>query len=598
MRKSWLATPVILALLLGVAALIISDPRPTNTPKVIEDWSRGTPLGIAAWNQPNTLAVEPSGERVHVLWFLRVGESGMRPHYVQLDGKGNVTIDRDVAALPVLLPRECLVLVGPDGRLHLFARAILPQEDTNRVLYYALSPDGSLIAGPVPLSPAAQEADGFDVVANRSGRLDLFWSQDGDATARLGGLFHQTLTFNGQPDGALDRINETGHEPAAQMDSAGAIHLAWSTRPSSISRDIQYAAFPGGAVTPTEGIRLSSLYQSGAIFLKPVIGLDTGFAYVFWTIDIRSGPRAGSADASYAAIPLGRPGQASVYSVSMPPSGTPTYLPYAGSFGYRQLAAAGAYGPGLGSDITLQPMAVRGQRQELPVLFAMAVTFRAEKLTQPVLAVFAGGLLKGHQVIARNPFYSLLPQGAADGAGNLHTTWLGKLSEGYSVYYASTAPEVKARLDRTEPGDLAFSAVSTLWGLASGLIFLPFVPLILLAPMGWLALYHLAGSGSGLDQRGGRLALAVAVLLYLAAKTVIFVSFFTQPIYGQPLPAPWSTITTCGVPLLIPAFSGSAVAFYIKRRGAIAVFPAFIFFALLDITLTIMIYGPVAFGTR
>ena len=80
MRKSPLATLIIVALLVGVVALIISDPRPTNTPKVLEDWSRGTPLGIAAWNQPNALEVEPSGERVHVVWFLRVGESGMRPH--------------------------------------------------------------------------------------------------------------------------------------------------------------------------------------------------------------------------------------------------------------------------------------------------------------------------------------------------------------------------------------------------------------------------------------------------------------------------------------------------------------------------------------
>ena len=187
----------------------------------------------------------------------------------------------------------------------------------------------------------------------------------------------------------------------------------------------------------------------------------------------------------------------------MPPTGTPDYLPYAGSFGYRQLAPASSYGTGLGSDVVLQPMAIRGQRDELPVLLSMAVTFRAERLTQPVLAVFSGGALKGHQVIARNPFYSLLPQGAADGSGNLHATWLGKLAEGYQVYYASTLPAVKARLDQTEPGDLAYSAVSVLWGVASGLIFLPFVPLILLAPMGWLALYHLAGSGAGLDQRRG-----------------------------------------------------------------------------------------------
>jgi hypothetical protein len=157
---------------------------------------------------------------------------------------------------------------------------------------------------------------------------------------------------------------------------------------------------------------------------------------------------------------------------------------------------------------------------------------------------------------------------------------------------------VKAHLDKTEPGDLAYSAVSALWGLASGLIFLPFVPLILLAPMGWLALYHIAGSGAGLDQRSGRMAMTVAVLLYLAAKTVIFVSFFTQPVYGQALPEPWSQVTTCGVPLIIPAIAGFLVAFYVKRRGAMAVFPTFIFFALLDITMTISIYGPVAFGTR
>jgi hypothetical protein len=425
MRKSWLITFVIVVLVLGIAALIISDPRPTNTPKLLEDWSRGTPLGIAAWNQPNALEVEPSGERIHVIWFLRVGESGMLPHYAQLDGKGNVTVDRDIAASPVLLPRECRLLVGPDGRLHLFTRAILPQEDRNRVLYYALGPDGALISGPVPISPAAQEADGFDVVANRGGRVDLFWSQDGDTSGRQGGLFHQVLTFNGQPDGAAERINETGHEPAAQMDSAGTIHLAWSTRPSPISRDIQYAAFPDGAVKPTEGTRLSSLNQSGAVFLKPVIGLDTSFAYVFWTIDIRSGLRAGAADSSVAAIPLSKAGQARVFQISMPPTGTPDYLPYAGSFGYRQLAPAAAYGTALGSDVVLQPMAVRGQRDELPVLFSMAVTFRSEKLTQPVLAVFAGGLLKGHQVIGRNPFYSLLPQGAADGSGNLYATWLG-----------------------------------------------------------------------------------------------------------------------------------------------------------------------------
>ena len=47
------------------------------------------------------------------------------------------------------------------------------------------------------------------------------------------------------------------------MDPSGAIHLAWSTRPSPISRDIQYAAFPGGAVTPTEGARLASCTSPG-----------------------------------------------------------------------------------------------------------------------------------------------------------------------------------------------------------------------------------------------------------------------------------------------------------------------------------------------
>ena len=39
------------------------------------------------------------------------------------------------------------------------------------------------------------------------------------------------------------------------------------------------------------------------------------------------------------------------------------------------------------------------------------------------------------------------------------------------------------------------------------------------------------------------------------------------------------------------------VSSYVRRRGT-GVFPAFVFFALLDITMTIMIYGPVAFGTR
>ena len=589
--RSYRARLVLVGLLL-VVALTGCDLRLDKTPKLQSDWSRGVRLGVSAWNQPAALQVEPNGERVHVVWFAS-STGGMNPHYVQLDEQAQVLVDRTIE-VTVLLPKEPRLLRDAAGNLHLFVRANRRAEEPDGVVYLLLSPQGALQGEPLLLSSQGQEVSSFEAVLNQAGQLDVFWSLVQGTGADL---YHLRLDCQGRPIAPARLLVSGAHDPTARVAEDGTLHLAWLRKPDSIRRELYYAAFPQAAVAPVAGSKITDYSGGmGAVLYKPVLGLDSRHVYVFWASYAMAGVSAGTAASSYVTFPLGQPAYQQPLPIALPPAGTPAYMPYQGPYGYRQLAYP-ATGPRMvGSEVLFWPAPLPGQKSELPVLFGEQVYFRFKGETQPVLAVFAEGQLRGYQVIARSPDLAIYPAAVADTTGNLHTIWLNSASQGFEVYYTSTSPLVKARLDRTEAKDYEVRAVNLAWGMLSGLVLIALLPVIFLPALAWLLLYHLFGGSDALRERSAWLALGVAIVLYLGAKALIFGAFLPPLSLVALVPARFASLATWGLLLGIAALACLAVYLYNRRKEGAPVFFAAIIFVLVDALLTMLTYGPSIIG--
>jgi len=589
--SSYRARLVLVGLLL-VVALTGCDLRLDKTPKLQSDWSRGVRLGVSAWNQPAALQVEPNGERVHVVWFAS-STGGMNPHYVQLDERAQVLVARAIE-VTVLLPKEPRLLRDAAGNLHLFVRANRRAEEPDGVVYLLLSPQGALQGEPLLLSPQGQEVSSFEAVLNQAGQLDVFWSLVQGTGADL---YHLRLDRQGRPIAPARLLVSGAHDPTARVAEDGTLHLAWLRKPDSIRRELYYAAFPQAAVAPVAGSKITDYSGGmGTVLYKPVLGLDSRHVYVFWASYAMAGISAGTAASSYVTFPLGQPAYQQPLPIALPPAGTPAYMPYQGPYGYRQLAYP-ATGPRMvGSEVLFWPAPLPGQKSELPVLFGEQVYFRFKGETQPVLAVFAEGQLRGYQVIARSPDLAIYPAAVADTTGNLHTIWLNSASQGYEVYYTSTSPLVKARLDQTERKDYEVRAVNLAWGMLSGLVLVALLPVIFLPALAWLLLYHLFGGSDALRERSAWLALGVAIVLYLGAKVLVFGAFLPPLSLVALVPTRFASLATWGLLLGIAALAGLAVYLYNRRKEGAPVFFAAIIFVLVDALLTMLTYGPSIIG--
>ncbi|MCD6519692.1 MAG: hypothetical protein J7M05_07205 [Anaerolineae bacterium] len=570
----------------GILFLTGCRPLAKRSERTMADWSRGEKVGETVLNARPALLVDRTGAGVYLAWVSApsVGEAESL-YFVRLDGRGSPVVARELAletrhpTQVALLPLEGGLAISWLDRL----------QGHSQLSLASLSFDGELLSAPRILSPPGQEVDSYALLPNPEGGGELLWSvREGQAR----GLYHLHLNGQGQPEGEVISLGREGFQPALAMGEDGVVHLAWLEEPEYSRYVLYYASFDPQRRTLGEVSRLVSFpVPTGVIVHSPSIGVAGGRVYLFWSLERRGGGLTPpSAQSFYLSFLEGQPQQArGARLVSIPAEKHPRYLPVESAFPLRELAAAGP----VPATFVYMPCTAKGRQGELPVAFVVDIRGRTKHILQVVLSLWSRGELKGYQIVGQTANGSLRPVLAVDDTGNLHLVWIDTAGFGtFDVYYASTAPQVRARLNRITGQDVMAVFFGIVWGLVQGLSFLPIVLVWVFVPLVIMSIYLFIRAEGGLSFRSSQIVLLVAILLYTGGKYLFRPNWFAALPLPRDLPqylADWAIYT---VPFLITGAAGLVTWFYVKRRPSATLLLAFAIFAGTDALLTLLIYVP------
>lgn len=576
-------------LLLGALVLTGCQMANARSDRAHPDWSRGINLGSAAINDRVALALDATGENVYLVWVTESERNGPEfLRYAHLDRAGKV-LDAHDLRIGVDQPSEVNLAVDGAGALHLLWEDRLA--GGRRLFYARLDGAGELISYPEAISLPDLSLASYAVGWNNDNQLEVFWSvQEGRET----GLYHTRLDLQGRVIAENARLTSTGYDPAFRVDRQGQIHLVWQEEPGYGEHAIHYAVYdpatrafgPGGALA-------NFPISTGLIGHRPVIGLASDRAYIFWSIERRGGGLTPPmAETYYVTFPLGQPDAASkAKRVHIPATNRPEYERAASLFNLRELASPAQ--SQRASQFVYLPATVQGQPGELTAVFSVQVSGRITEITQIILTVWREGELAGYQIAAKTRNLSLKPMLLADANQDLHTAWIDNAGFGvFDVFYASTSEEARANLNRLTSQDVVAAFFDLGWGLVQALGFIPMVLAWMFMPLALLAVYVFVRAEGDLADMTTRIVFVIAVILYAGFKYLFRPNWLAALPLPQRLPDDLANLLIYAMPFVITGIAGLLTWFYVRKRDYTPVLAAFGVFAGVDALLTLLIYIP------
>jgi hypothetical protein len=562
-------------------ASLIARPIENKTDKIQPDWSRGTAIGFAPWNQPPAIAASDDGQHIHLAWPARKDPTHPGVQYLQLDENVRRLSEQWLGGLEGA-PQTVKLILDGQGVPHVLGMARLPGASILQLLHWRLEPSGSPAVGPELVSLPGLAVEDYVVLPAAGGTLQVLWVADADSPAR--GLYHVALT----PGASNRRLSSRPAEViSAQVDRLGTVHLIWEERLEAELWELFYARFEGDSLQPVEGISLTQLHAYARL------GLDDKLVYVVWGQEIRRGPYAGLGFTDYVAFPIGQPASTTQRELSLPDEGLPEYLPYSGEFNVTTMANAERRKYSMPSNYLHSPAPLPGQRSEMALATVAGLTFGYNSRVVPALVLMRDGEAVGYHVMAYPLGSSVYPVVAADTSGNLYALWMsGSSAGGYRVYYAATTAAARAHLDGADLTDLLVGIASAVWKVVGGLALLPFLPLFLMPSFAILIAYTVFGGNEVLSGRQSYVMMIVACLVYWLIKEFVLGGVLADPIIGRSL-AGWSrTAVVWAVQLAIAAVAAWITWRQVAAKRIESIFWASLIFIVCDMLLTMVVAGP------
>ncbi len=584
-KRLLLAAAVLLALLLSSAGCAAG---PLRSQEASPDWSRGVQVGEGSLNETVAMYVEPDGQRVHLAWS-RIAPEGDSIAYVQIDAAGKV-LKESMLPFAVRSPRQVVLLPVDDSGL---AICYLSGISEGRRVYAAwLDAEGEPLAEPIAVSGDDLEADDYTAVVSPMG-LEVFWSNNRHGVS---GLYHVRLDAGGRIVQPSKLVSPLGISPQAQVDGEGRVHLAWIQEPSYFDEHVFYAPFSTEARELVDPVELDRFTLSPkATRFGPVLGLSKDHVHVVWAWEFLGGSSgAGEGECWYASFAPGRAQEATPRLLAVPPVMRPAYEPAEGTPVYTQLAAMGDAARGL----VYMPATVLGQPDEAPLAVAFeAATRSGSRILIGMVYMDAQGA-KGYQIAAQSSKNVIRPAVAIDRRGELHLAWLELAGfRRYRIFYAGTSEATQAALGHFGRDDLVNGIYAILWALMQGVSMFPLGLVWLAVPFIWVMAYYLIKVEGDLQRRGPRIALGIAVVLYLACKYLLMPTGFlgAAPFIGR-MPPVVADAYILGLPLAILGLALGALWLYTRRAESRTLLLGYVVFGLTDAFATFLLYAPGMFG--
>lgn len=581
------------------------------------DWSRSAVLGENAVGSIGMALEESedmSGDRVHLVWpYEKDGKQRIR--YLQLDQRAQPVLEQAIDH-PGQFRSPRLVPAGPD-HLHLFWASRLRGGENWSLWHLLLSTKGEVVGEAKRVPNGDDNVGQFMVGSDGLAGAIVTWDRGAPGEIQI---LH--LNPNGESISGPTAIASHGESPSMHVHTAGQVHLAWLA-----DRSFYYGSAPIADLDhfqPTEVVDLrqrGTLNTSGDSLEGPVLGFADGWVYLFWTVVSLSDTEAGQGVAEFVAFPDVSPEISQPERLWAIPAEDQPYVEQQTAFSLTQLSqprhiaqAAEEFGvreefyselagdwtdvAGAVSDYILSPAAMIGEGHELAVALAIGQDYGTDQHLQIATALFSEGQYLGYGFAGKTPYLSDDPVLAVDSEGNLHVSWR-EGAKGEGIYYATTAPEAKAALDRLEAGDLVFAAPQGVTDMMASLAFIPFIGFCWILPgLFLIGGWQLIRDEDSLDKRATWIPLIIALLLYYGAKFVFLPTFTTYVPFSAwiYIPSALAVLLRLAIPTVILALSALA-AFRVHKNRSNSTLVFFLAWVLTDGLLTLAIYGVNLLGT-
>jgi hypothetical protein len=432
----------------------------------------------------------------------------------------------------------------------------------------------------------------YEVAQGPDGNLAFWFAGD----SRDPGVYILSMD---DPKASPDVIDPSGIRPKLQYDAEGNLHAIWAYYPGGYEHPLFYYAFyPDGKVKAGEETIVQELVIGPTTQLTgPWMGLDGENVYVFWSIYIRTGMSAGDVRTEFVSFPYGQ-------GAMMPevPFGIPRAYNLSYETSREELKAGSRFplSPGYRGATGMSDISANQKpSDELAVAFHAQVQYRWRKQRAQISAAyFDDQAIDSYQLISFTSTESRAPTLLSDQDGYLYLTWMERTSlPGFSVYVASTAPDLVTELVDLRSKDVWAIIGDTAFGMLVGAVLSPFaaaiwmiVPMVLIALTGKLRPGHhrLIGIIGTLVTLGLALASFWVAKFATLSSMANFVPFSPWiPI----MPQMWETPLRIGIPILIFLVSVLVAWNYTYRRNNEAPLYFMLIYIALDALMTMAVYG-------
>jgi hypothetical protein len=592
--------PWIILALLGLGPLVVcallGPPEAESQlgQKAAPDWSRATSVGSEFYGSDSGAPIVVDGnKRVHFVWALRFTALEHDLRYLRLDEQGLVEEEHDLN-LSLFQPRVVQLLLEGDDSLHVFLLASSERDAPSGLYHFILTEEGRLRAEPQLLSSETAPCFEYDVAMSESGLTHVFWTE---GTGAERDMYYLDLPADREAVFTPRLIASGVSSPAAAMGPDDTLHLFWEgPGDDEHHAKLYYLATDHDVPESLLGPELLDL-PTGRRFFRtgPVVAFDAEYAYLVWTVEYRRDMSAPAiSEGWYGSFPLDSPSSISARPFSLPMDERPAYEPHDSPYRYDYLVLSRGEEE-FGSERTTSPSPLVHPGEAM-VTGGMTMFRGASLEHQIVNLVFGGGELVGYQVACNTTHWSRLSNLVVDGDGDLHLSWVDGLEPGPSaVYYATTARAVRERVDGLTRDDLLFAAMSMGFGAVFGASVLPLAVAWVLPALIWAFIAGRFLGRQGVVDVKGYVALLVAVVIYEASKLYFSPTLLTYVPFSASvtfLPEGAYASLRILVPVTTTGIAALGAWLALRRSEARSLLIASLVFMVIDVSLTLVVYGP------
>lgn len=549
-------------------------------------WSRAQLVGLTRVADPASFALDDSG----TIYLLTVTADDQEQLYPEV-----TAFDRQMATLwqhqlDVPLERPDIPQILWDGQaLRLF------WIDNNRLYAGRLDSQGTMLGPAELLSGEVTVAD--YAAAAGDGRLAVWYA----GPRREPGLY--ALNPDG-PAGDTELVDPQGTRPALRYDRFGRLHALYAHYPPGASTvALLYAMYEDGRFERGQQQQvLETALAPSSILAGPTLGLDQQNAYLFWSIQVRTGMEAGAATTRYVTFPMGQPNLATapirIDVPTNPKSTIETDLnATVGSASRVSIVPGETFGTSSLNGLATNPV----PEPELAVAFQSPVDYLYRKTAVQVSTMYLqGGGLTGYQLLSYTGPVSLEPAIQSDANRQLYLTWLQPAEAGFNIYLTSTAADIQANLRAPTSKDLLGLTGNTLFGLVTGALLAPIAGTV------WVILPLLIIGLTSPLRKGEQRLISPATLISLGIAVAVFlgIKYFSLPGLREyvpfsawlPLPEWLQGILQFLVPVSITLLALVVAWYFTYRRETKSPVYFMLIFAAADAVMTMAIYGVLIYG--